>query len=152
MQIPQIIVGLEDVNANVAIEKMHTTYIFSFLAQGNSQKRKGGRVVGYTKRNPGRRALFLHAVDAIRKAYPEALIVEYRGGAGHQRQSIACTNTENPSALFVDTEIKYRSKHKLSLAVHIPSAPELDELRSALKLSDKKHRAVKLWNGPFRIG
>lgn len=51
-----------DYDATVAIEIRNGILQFDFLAQGRSQRKKGGVVVGYTKRNPDRRLLFNHII------------------------------------------------------------------------------------------
>ena len=72
-----------DYDATVAIEIRNGIIQFDFLAQGRSQRKKGGVVVGYSKRNPERRLLFNHIIEWLKadmSATPICLGVAYGKG------------------------------------------------------------------------
>lgn len=71
-----------DHDAAVAIERRGCVILIDVLARGRSQKRAGGKVVGYTQRNPDRRALVEHLLYWLPAAYPEARAVGAAGGKG----------------------------------------------------------------------
>ncbi len=71
-----------DHDAAVAIERRGCVILIDVLARGRSQKRRGGQVVGYTQRNPDRKALVEHLLYWLPAAYPNARAVGAAGGKG----------------------------------------------------------------------
>ena len=76
-----------DFDAAVAIERRGQLVLLDFLAKGRSQRRAGGKVVGYTTRNPDRRALVDHVLAQLAGAgdhppWPGTVAVGSAGGKG----------------------------------------------------------------------
>lgn len=71
-----------DFDAVVAIERRGDTVLIDLPAKGNSQRKAGGKVVGYTRRNPGRRALFGHLLTVLNTHLGTARPVCVKGGKG----------------------------------------------------------------------
>jgi len=68
-----------DFDAAVAIERRGQLVMFDFLAKGSSQKRAGGKVVGYSSRNPERGALVGHVLAMLDEV---GVAVGVAGGKG----------------------------------------------------------------------
>jgi hypothetical protein len=71
-----------DFDAVVIIERRAGLVLLDFPAQGNSQRRAGGKVVGYTRRNPDRRALVKHMLATLEADFADACPVGAKGGKG----------------------------------------------------------------------
>lgn len=76
-----------DLDAAVAIERRGQLVLLDFLAKGRSQKRAGGKVVGYATRNADRRALVDHVLAQLAGAgdtppWPGTVAVGAAGGKG----------------------------------------------------------------------
>ncbi|MBW2673550.1 MAG: hypothetical protein JRD89_09080 [Deltaproteobacteria bacterium] len=54
-----------DFDAAVVLERRGGKLLLDFLAKGSSQQRRGGKIVGYTRRNPDRRAMVLHVLQRL---------------------------------------------------------------------------------------
>jgi hypothetical protein len=68
--------------AAVAIERRGSYVMLDFLARGRSQKRAGGKVVGYATRNPDRRQVVDDVLFELAVAFPKAPVVGTAGGKG----------------------------------------------------------------------
>ena len=62
-------------DAVIAVHQKGEFVCLDFLAQGNSQVRKKGKITGYTKRNPERRAMF----DRIMLKLREFVFIQRHG-------------------------------------------------------------------------
>jgi len=71
-----------DLDAAVAIERRGGVFLLDFLAKGRSQKKRAGKVVGYTLRNPDRRALVDNVLASLADAYPKLILLGASGGKG----------------------------------------------------------------------
>lgn len=110
-----------DYNAVIAVHERNGMTCLDFLAQGNSQVRKAGRVTGYTKRNPDRHSLFVAILPNIRRQ-----IVAQRHGKG-----MANLDEVGPEA---------RLTHKGSFRMQLFLTGQID--LDALGFEPVKHRPV----------
>ena len=74
----------EGIDANIFIEKRGPVFMFDFLARGNSQKRKNGKVIGYRKRNPERSQLLAAILEALELQHPGFSFLGSTYGKGAQ--------------------------------------------------------------------
>lgn len=70
-----------DHDAAVSVTKRAGVIQLDLLAKGRSQKRAGGKVVGYATRNPDRRQLVDHLFDVLARRR-SCLVVGGQGGKG----------------------------------------------------------------------
>jgi hypothetical protein len=131
-----------DLDACVAIEvRADGVILLDFLAKGRSQRREGGKVVGYNKRNPDRLALVEHCLEALDDAGFVAVASSCRGDVTQLDEDLLVDARQSYSragnfrwSLFVRPSFGFRAASRRRgdvLAVE------------ALGLAERKHRPVK---------
>lgn len=127
------------VDACVAIEvRADGLILLDFLAKGRSQRREGGKVVGYTKRNPERTQLAKHILEALDD-----------DGALFVASSCRGQVSEFGSTMALSVLDAVRSSHsqagnfRWSLYVRTSKKTNTAKLAEQLGLVERKHRPVK---------
>jgi hypothetical protein len=138
-----------DLDAAVSIERRGQLLLLDFLARGRSQKRAGGKVVGYTTRNPDRRQLVDHVLSqfsnfglVFAKQRPGFLAVGSSGGKGGPYAGLGVP-ADDPA---VRRSYSASGNYRWSLWLRLPGPIGLDlnDLAFVFGLvPDETHRPVK---------